>query len=90
MPEPHKRSRKLRRVKVTTPGGTTKTAYKKRKPSRAKCAECSAALSGVPRELPSKMRNMPKSHKKPQRPYGGNLCTKCTRKKMLEKAKTSR
>lgn len=88
MPAPKHRSRKLRRVKVTTPGGTNKIVYTKRKPSKAICGECGSKLSGVPRELPSKMKNMPKTHKRPDRPFGGNLCTRCMRKKMVAKARS--
>jgi large subunit ribosomal protein L34e len=87
MPEPRFRSRKLRRIKVTTPGGENKTVYKKRKPSKAVCGSCKTQLSGVPRENVAKMRNMPKTKKRPQRPFGGVLCTKCARKLAVLKAR---
>lgn len=87
MPEGKKKSRTLRRVSTKLPGGKTVIHYKPRKPGKAKCAECGAELKGVPRELSSKMKNMPKTKKRPSRPYGGNLCSKCMRKKILEKAK---
>lgn len=75
------KSRTFRRVKVTTPGGENKTMYKRRKPSKAVCG-CGKALSGVPREVPYKMQQMPKTHKRPERPFGGVLCTKCMRSKI--------
>ncbi|MBN2457751.1 50S ribosomal protein L34e [Candidatus Woesearchaeota archaeon] len=87
MPKPGHRSRSLRRVKIVTPGGVNKTVYKKRKPQKAHCAECGAVLSGVPRERPYKMQNMPKTAKRPERPYGGVLCSRCTRKAMIAKAR---
>jgi len=87
MPEPRFRSRSLRRVKVTTPGGETKTVYKRRKPSKAACGECGKPLLGTARENPAKMRNMSKSSKRPERPYGGVLCSSCSRKKQKEKAR---
>ncbi|MFW6014061.1 MAG: 50S ribosomal protein L34e [Nanoarchaeota archaeon] len=87
MPQPRFRSRSLRRVKVTTPGGVTKTVYKRRKPSKPKCGECKRPLTGTARELPSKMRNISKSSKRPERPYGGVLCSSCSRKKQKEKAR---
>jgi len=86
MPRPALRSRTLRRVKVRTPGGETKQRYDKRKPSTAKCGSCGAVLKGVPRERPYKMMNIAKTKKRPQRPFGGVLCTKCMRKKMKEQA----
>ncbi|MBN2112437.1 50S ribosomal protein L34e [Candidatus Woesearchaeota archaeon] len=81
------KSRSMRRVFRRTPGGKTVMAFKKRKPSKAKCAGCGKVLPGVPRERPHKMQNMPKTAKRPQRPYGGVLCSSCTRKKIIEKAR---
>lgn len=87
MVEGRKKSRTFRRVKVKTPGGNTKVQYKRRKPSKAKCAGCGAVLPGTARALPRKMQNMPKTKKRPTRPYGGVLCTKCTRNKIKQKAR---
>jgi large subunit ribosomal protein L34e len=87
MTKPNRRSRTFRRVYRKTPGGKTVLQYKKRKPARAVCADCGAVLAGVPRERPYKMQRMPKTKKRPERPYGGVLCSKCTRKKMIAKAR---
>jgi len=87
MPEPYKRSRSLRRLQIKVPGGRTSLYYKKRKPGNAECGRCGALLKGVPRERPVKMRNMPKTKKRPERPYGGNLCSRCTRSLIVEKAR---
>ena len=81
------KSGSFRKVQVRTPGGRTVTHYVKRKPSIAHCAICGAPLHGVPRERPVKMRNLPKSSKRPERPYGGYLCSSCMREVMKEKAK---
>ena len=81
------RSRKKRRVKVRTPGGETKIVYKRRKPSAAICAVCKGILKGVPRELPFKVKKLSKTQRKPERPYGGFLCSKCMRKKMIGEAR---
>lgn len=88
MPEPYKRSRSLRRLQVKTPGGRIVTHYKERKPGKAKCSKCSTLLKGIPRERPLKMHNMPKTEKRPERPYGGNLCSKCMRVLIVEKARS--
>lgn len=68
--------------KVKAPGGRVVSKFVKRKPSKAKCALCDVKLSGVPRELPIKMKSMPKTHKRPERPYGGVLCSSCMRAKL--------
>jgi large subunit ribosomal protein L34e len=87
MPKPNQRTGSFRKVFVKTPGGTTKLHYKKRNPSKAICGECGKNLAGVPSERPSKMRTMAKSAKRPERPYGGNLCSSCTRKVLTQKAR---
>lgn len=83
MPRPNKRSRSLRRVHVRTPGGKTTLQYRKRKPAKAKCASCKKPLAGVPRERPHKMVKMPKTAKRPERPNGGQLCSACSRRKII-------
>lgn len=87
MVEGRRKSRTFRRVKVKTPGGKTITQYKRRKPSKAECGGCGKLLAGVPRELPFKMKTMPKTKKRPERPYGGVLCSKCMRAKIIETAR---
>lgn len=87
MPAPRQRSRSLRRVYRKTPGGRTVVHYRRMKPSKAKCSKCGKLLKGVPRERPYKMRKMTKTKKRPERPYGGVLCSRCMRKLMIEKAR---
>ncbi|MFH1439911.1 MAG: 50S ribosomal protein L34e [Candidatus Woesearchaeota archaeon] len=81
MVSPKHRSRSMRKVFVRVPSSKVTVQYRKRKPSKAKCGKCGALLKGVPRELPAKMKNMPKTHKRPERPFGGVLCSKCMRTK---------
>ena len=87
MPAPRFRSRTFRRVFVKTPGGITKLHYRKRKPAKAHCAGCGIELPGVPRERPYKMQNMCKTKKRPERKFGGVLCTRCSRAKIKEAAR---
>ncbi|MBU0666241.1 MAG: 50S ribosomal protein L34e [Nanoarchaeota archaeon] len=87
MPRGKEKSRTLRRVFKKLPGERTTLHYEKRKPSKAKCSGCDALLKGVPRERPYKMQNMPKTKKRPERPYGGVLCTKCARKKIISQTR---
>ncbi|MBI4154224.1 50S ribosomal protein L34e [Candidatus Woesearchaeota archaeon] len=85
MPQPSRRSRTLRRVFVKTPGGVTKLQYRKRKPSKAHCAGCGTQLAGVPHDRRHVMRNLAKTKKRPQRPFGGNLCSACSRATLLQR-----
>lgn len=80
------RTRSWRRVWKRIPGGKTVVHFERRKPSHAKCSKCEGRLSGVPRELPYKMRNLAKTKKRPERAYGGVLCTVCAREKIVKAA----
>jgi large subunit ribosomal protein L34e len=85
MPAPHLRSRSLRKVYRKVSGGRVSIHYKKRKPKNAKCGNCGALLKGVSRELPFKMRSMAKTKKRPERPFGGVLCSRCMRATIIDK-----
>lgn len=78
MPRPSRRSRSLRRIHVRTTKGS-KLVYAKRKPSKAHCAVCKQVLHGVASERPYKMSKLSKTEKRPDRPYAGQLCSKCMR-----------
>jgi len=88
MTEPYKRSRSLRRLQVKVPGGRTIVHYKKKKPGKAKCGKCGSILKGIPRERHHKIIKLPKTKKRPERPYGGNLCSNCTRLLIIEKSRS--
>lgn len=77
MPRPMHRSRSLRRIYMKTPGGKTTIHYEKRKPSLAVCAICGKPLNGVPRLRSSKLSKLPKSLKRPERMFGGVICSRC-------------
>ncbi|MBU0614572.1 MAG: 50S ribosomal protein L34e [Nanoarchaeota archaeon] len=76
-----------RKIYVKTPGGVTKVQYKIRKPQAPKCGSCGAKLLGVPRALKSELANMPKTAKRPERPFGGVLCSRCMRDKIKAQAR---
>jgi large subunit ribosomal protein L34e len=82
------RSRTFRRVFRKTPGGRNTIHYVKRKPKIAHCSVCGAKLKGVPRERPYRMQNMAKTKKRPERPFGGVLCSACARQKIIDEART--
>jgi len=50
--------------------------YERVKRAVAKCGRCGSPLGGVPRDLRD-LRSMPKSSKRPNRPFGGVLCHRC-------------
>jgi len=78
------RSRSLKRKKVRTPGKRLITHYEDKKTKIARCSVCGKPLHGVPRVKSSKMKKLPKTKRRPERPYGGTLCSKCMRKLFRE------
>ena len=84
MPIQPSRTKSLRAVKVKTPGGRVVTHYRKRNPPTAKCGICKKPLQGLPRLRAIVLKRTPKSYKSVARKYGGNLCSHCSRKSILE------
>lgn len=76
------KSRAHRRIFIKTTKGT-KVVIRRKQPSKAKCADCGKALSGVANKLPYILNRLSKTAKRPNRPYGGFLCSTCSRKKIL-------
>jgi large subunit ribosomal protein L34e len=86
MPAPKHRSRRFRKVFVKT-ASQVKTHFRKRKPSRQKCPECGNPVKGVARARATKLKQIPKSKKVASRKFS-NLCSSCSRKKLIEKARS--
>jgi len=89
MPQGYKKSGSLRKVFKKMPGGESKLTYLARNPSVHKCAECGKELKGIPRLSSTKAKNTPKTKKRPERPYGGYLCSSCARKKIVQEVRRS-
>lgn len=81
------KSRTLAKKQVKTPGAKIVTHYIERKPKGAVCAVCGTKLKGIPRGRPADIAKIAKSSRRPERPYGGVLCSACTRAKMKEAAR---
>jgi large subunit ribosomal protein L34e len=81
------KARTYRRVFRRTPGGKVTLHHVRRKPGKATCGGCGAVLKGVPQVRQYRLRNMPKTARRPERPYGGVLCSSCARRKILAGAR---
>lgn len=86
MPRPSERNKTKRNVFVKATKGT-RVHYKLRKPGKAQCASCSNHLSGVPHKRPFALRRLAKTKRRPERPFGGVLCSKCSTKLIKERAR---
>jgi len=80
MVRPRLRTRSFKRKKVRTPGNRAVVHYRRKKTSIAKCAICKKSLHGIPRGSRTEIRKLAKTKRRPERPYGGNLCSSCMRK----------
>jgi len=81
------KSRTFARKKVRTISGT-KTTYVRRKPKVGSCPVTGEKLKGVPRALPVKMKNLAKTEKRPQRPFGGVLSSNASRQELKKRARS--
>lgn len=77
--------RRAKKLKVRVPSGRTVIRRGKKKPGYARCAICGGKINGMPRKKPNELKNMPKSKRVPNRPYGGYLCTRCMRETLKKK-----
>lgn len=73
--------------KVKLPSQRVVLRKVKKKVGFPKCAVCKNPLHGVKRLRRSKLRKLAKTEKRPERPYGGYLCSKCMREIMKERAR---
>ncbi len=87
MVEGKRRSRRLRRVYVRTPGGRNVVHYREMLKSRPHCSGCGAVLHGAKAVQPRALHSMPKTQKRPERPFGGVLCSQCMRREIIHKAR---
>jgi len=87
MVEGKRRSRTFRRIYVRTPGGRNVIHYEARKPSRPHCSSCGTFLHGIKAVLSRALHSLPKTEKRPERPYGGQLCSACMRRTIIEQAR---
>jgi large subunit ribosomal protein L34e len=81
------KSRTYARKRVRTPSGKNVLRHTLRKPKKAHCATCGAVLAGVARGRPAALRKLSKSQKVPNRAFAGMLCSKCSRRAIIKKAR---
>jgi len=72
-------ARKAKKIQKTTPSGKRVVKRGRKKPSASLCSKCGAKLHGMPKARPSAMMKIAPSKRTPNRPYGGNLCSRCMR-----------
>jgi len=74
-------SNKIRKVK--TPGGRVLAHYVNKKATGVLCGVCRTPLSGIPKLRPHLYKLLKKRDRRVSRPYGGSLCGKCVRDRIV-------
>jgi len=87
MPSGKHKSGRYRKIFVKTPGAKNVVHYRESKPNKAICGNCRKPLLGVPRDRPAVFGKLAKTERRPERPYGGVLCSACTRNLHKQKAR---
>jgi large subunit ribosomal protein L34e len=82
-----KKSTNVRRIARKTPGARVVLHYERKGPAKAVCGKCGSRLHGVASAKAHIMRQLSKTEKRPSRPYGGVLCSRCMRELQKEKAR---
>ena len=81
-----RKSKSERKVFVKTPN-RNKISLRKSKPNKRTCKECGAFLIGIKRNNAFSLKKVGKSKKRSNRKFGGDLCSKCSRVKIVEEVK---
>lgn len=81
------RFKKMKGRKRTTPSGKHTVIRMSKKPSSRKCALCGGILHGVPKRGAGGLSKMSKTEKRPERVFGGVLCSGCVTRVLIEKTR---
>lgn len=81
------KSRTFRRIFKKTPGGRNVMHYVKRKVGKPSCTKCTKELQSTARGRKAEIKKIPKSARRPERPFGGVLCSTCARLTHIAKAR---
>jgi len=84
---PARRNRNANFRNRASPGGKPSLKKRSDKPSKARCALCANVLGGVPRRPPTRLNKLAKTQKRPERPFGGVLCSKCVSQVIRDKVR---
>ena len=76
-----------KRKLVKTPGGKYYLKKVIDKPNYHHCATCNRKLAGMPRGTQVEIRRLKKTERSPSRPYGGQLCSPCLRRKLINETR---
>ncbi len=77
----------MKKVKIRSPSGNAMLRRRRERVAAAKCANCKSPLHGLQRKTQSGFKKLSLSERRPERPYGGCLCSNCSRDIFRERAR---
>jgi large subunit ribosomal protein L34e len=80
-------TRTRKNITKRLPGGKSKIFATRKTPKKARCTISGEILHSTPRTKGAKDRTIPKSLRRPERPYGGNLSSRALKNLLIEKAR---
>jgi large subunit ribosomal protein L34e len=76
------KSRTFRRVKRKTPRGEVVIHFERKNQKKPVCGVCGAILQGIKHTSQKDINKLSKTQRRPERAFGGVLCSKCSREKI--------
>jgi large subunit ribosomal protein L34e len=77
------RTRSNKIAPVKTPGGKLVGHILAKQAHRPSCGDCGTSLNGIPARRPYQYKSLSKSSKRVTRAYGGAVCAKCVRSRIV-------
>lgn len=74
-----KMKKAMKKVRKRTVSGKNVFVYRKGRTSSAVCNNCGREMHGMPRMTNAQIAKLAKSYKRPNRKFGGYLCSRCTK-----------
>mmetsp|Transcript_9992 Transcript_9992/g.14133 ORF Transcript_9992/g.14133 Transcript_9992/m.14133 type:complete len:111 (-) Transcript_9992:417-749(-) len=79
----HYATKSRRSVHIRTPGGVLRSKTLKKTTKGPRCADCAVSLPGIKHLKNSAYRNLKKREKTVSRAYGGSICGKCVKSRIV-------
>lgn len=78
----------FREIKKRTPGGRPAKYYTKRNIKKAVCGICGSLLQGIKHQNNLMRGKLSKTQRRPERAFGGVMCSKCSREQLKKRARS--
>lgn len=72
---------------MRVPSGQTVLHHRRRRNAAPQCAQCRVILPGVARGTKTIVKKIPRSARRPERPFGGYFCSACTRRTIIARVR---